>query len=159
MCCYADSPLYIVSGGRFWHVQAAQWPLLALGAGVRVGVDLEVARPRPHALGLAARYFTAPEARWLAGLPQADHEHAFLRLWCAKEAVLKAHGHGLSFGLHRLRFESRDGPLQLAACDAALGPVAHWSLREFEPAAGYLAALAWRRMPDGAPSDGPQERP
>jgi 4'-phosphopantetheinyl transferase len=120
--------------------------LLALGEGVRVGVDLERIRPRPRAqaLALAERFFTAQEANWLATSAPTDRDRTFLRLWCAKEAVLKAHGHGLSFGLHRLRFESDGDALHLAACDPALGPPAAWSLREFEPARGYFAALAWR---------------
>ena len=37
-----------------------------------------------------------PELDWLHAAPsQAVRDHAFLRLWCAKEAVLKATGHGL----------------------------------------------------------------
>ena len=118
--------------------------LLALGEGVRVGADLERGRPRPRALLLAQRYFSVQEAHWLAACADTERDRAFLRLWCAKEAVLKAHGHGLSFGLDRLRFESQDGALHLVACDPALGTPAQWSLCEFEPAPGTLAALAWR---------------
>ncbi len=118
--------------------------LLALGAGVRVGADLERLRPRPRAQALAERYFTAPEARWLDSKADSERERAFLRLWCAKEAVLKAHGHGLVFGLDRLRFEEHDGALRLAACDPRLGAASAWALREFAPAPGYLAALAWQ---------------
>ena len=118
--------------------------LLALGEGVRVGADLERVRPRPRALLLAQRYFTAQETGWLAACVDSERDRAFLRLWCAKEAVLKAHGHGLSFGLHRLRFEPRDNALQLVACDPGLGAPVEWSLHEFEPAPGTLAALAWR---------------
>ena len=120
--------------------------LLALGKGVRVGVDLERIRPRPRAQALAERFFTPQEAHWLAtsAPTDCDRDRAFLRLWCAKEAVLKAHGHGLSFGLHRLRFEPDGDVLRLAACDPGLGSPASWSLREFEPAPGYFAALAWR---------------
>ena len=118
--------------------------LLALGKGVRVGADLECVRPRPRALLLAQRYFSAQEAHWLAACVDSERDRAFLRLWCAKEAVLKAHGHGLSFGLDRLRFELYEDALRLVACDPALGAPAQWSLHEFEPAPGTLAALAWR---------------
>lgn len=118
--------------------------LLAVGEGVRVGADLERVRARPRAQALAERFFTAQEAHWLATCADTDRDRAFLRLWCAKEAVLKAHGHGLSSGLDRLRFELQDDALCLTACDPALGAPAEWSLREFEPAVGYLAALAWR---------------
>jgi len=119
--------------------------LIALGLGVRIGIDLERVRPRARALDLAQRFFTAPELAWLHAAPSAAvRDHGFLRLWCAKEAVLKAHGHGISFGLHRLRFaESPDG-LRLVECDAQLGRAQDWSLRELRPAPEYLGALAWR---------------
>ncbi|MFC5570402.1 4'-phosphopantetheinyl transferase family protein [Lysobacter yangpyeongensis] len=122
--------------------------LIALGHGVEVGADCERLRPRPRALDLAQRYFTAPERDWLAAFAAgAARDRAFLRLWCAKEAVLKAHGHGLSFGLEKLRFAEAGARLALVECAAGLGRPRDWSLHEFEPASGYVAALAWRDPP------------
>jgi 4'-phosphopantetheinyl transferase len=122
--------------------------LLALARGARVGVDLERIRPRPRALELAARYFTADETAWLRAQPAgAARDTAFLRLWCAKEAVLKAHGRGLAFGLHKLGFAEQHGGLVLVAADPALGPVDAWRLREIVPHPGYVAALAWQPLP------------
>lgn len=120
--------------------------LVAGGPGVRVGVDLEREHPRPRALELARRFFAPPEQAWLEALAADRRAAAFLRLWCAKEAVLKAHGHGLSFGLHRLVFAEADGTLRLVDTDPALGPPSAWTLREFVPHAGYRAALAWRAV-------------
>ena len=121
--------------------------LLAFGRGIAVGVDLERERPRPRALDLARRFFDPSEAQWLeAQADEATRAAAFVRLWCAKEAVLKAHGRGLAFGLHRLVFAERDGVLQLADTDPALGAVGQWQLREFVPHPGYRAALAWRPL-------------
>jgi len=119
--------------------------LIALGRDVQIGIDLERVRPRGRALDLAQRFFTAPELAWLHAAPSAAvRDHGFLRLWCAKEAVLKAHGHGISFGLHRLRFADSPDGLRLVECDAALGQAQDWSLRELRPAPEYLGALAWR---------------
>ena len=122
--------------------------LLALGRGVTLGVDLERLRPRPRALELADRFFAPGEAGRLQALAPERRELAFLRLWCAKEAVLKAHGRGLAFGLHRLEFgpgsDAADAPLQLLASDPELGAAAAWRLHEWTPHPGYLAALAWR---------------
>jgi 4'-phosphopantetheinyl transferase len=115
---------------------------IALGDGVRVGIDIERPRARPRALELARRYFTAAEADALAALPPAPREAAFLRLWCAKEAVLKAHGRGLAFGLDRLRFDGLDGVPRLAAVDAALGAVDAWSLRSLD-VGGLVGMVAW----------------
>jgi 4'-phosphopantetheinyl transferase len=127
--------------------------LLAAGDGLRVGADLESIRPRANALALARRYFAAEEIAWLSArgdvegalVERAALERDFLRLWCAKEAVLKAHGRGLAFGLHRLAFAEDDGALFLQRCDAELGDPRDWSVREFAPAPGTLAALAWRK--------------
>lgn len=119
--------------------------LIALGEGVQLGVDCERLHARPRALELARRFFTAPEHAWLGSFdPGAPRDRAFLRLWCAKEAVLKAHGHGLSFGLEKLRFAEAGDALVLVECDAGLGTAGEWSVHEFEPAPDYVAALAWR---------------
>lgn len=121
--------------------------LMAAGRGVVVGIDLERERPRPRALELARRFFDPGEAEWLASrLDAAARTAAFVRLWCAKEAVLKAHGRGIAFGLHRLAFAERDGALVLAQADPALGDAARWQLREFVPHPGYRAALAWKPL-------------
>ncbi len=119
--------------------------LLAFARGARVGVDLERMQPRPRALELAHRYFTGAEVEWLRAQSSADaRDAAFLRLWCAKESVLKAHGRGLAFGLDKLGFAERDGALVLVEADPGLGVAGAWRLREFIPHPGYLAAMAWR---------------
>lgn len=118
--------------------------LVAWGQDISLGVDVERFRPRPRALELAQRYFTGEETAWLEKRTGYEREEAFIRIWCAKEAVLKAHGHGLAFGLDRLAFaETREG-LSMIECDAELGAAKDWSLIEFVPAVGYRAALAWR---------------
>lgn len=121
--------------------------LIALGEGVELGVDMEWRRPRPRALELAQRYFAPSETQWLATMDEASRENDFLRLWCAKEAVLKAHGYGLAFGLHKLAFVEQPQGLELKVCDGALGRPEDWTVHEFEPAPGYLAAIAWRLPP------------
>lgn len=119
--------------------------LMALAPELRVGIDLEVRRPRPRAQVLANRFFAPTEAAVLADMPPERREPAFVRLWCAKEAVLKAHGQGLSFGLHRLVFAPAGQDWRLVDCDPALGEPDEWSLRSFRPAPDYLATVAWRR--------------
>lgn len=120
--------------------------LVALADGVQLGADLELLRPRPRAQALADRFFTGAEATALAALPDAIREATFVRLWCAKEAVLKAHGRGIAFGLDRLEFAERDGTWSLVACDPMLGLPTDWTLHAFEPLPGYLATLAWRAL-------------
>ncbi|MBE2211484.1 MAG: 4'-phosphopantetheinyl transferase superfamily protein [Xanthomonadaceae bacterium] len=126
--------------------------LVTCGEGLRLGCDLERLRPRPNARALARRYFHPDEQAWLDALSDDAVETTFLRLWCAKEAVLKAHGHGLSFGLDRLRFVDEGGRLRLADCDPALGRAVDWRLQELVPAPGFIAAIAWHPLP--APETG-----
>ena len=124
--------------------------VMAFARAARVGIDLERERPRPRALALARRFFPDSEAEWLQAQDgEAARSVAFLRLWCAREAVLKAHGRGLAFGLDRLAFAEHAGALVLVAADPALGPAAAWRLHEFVPRPGYRAAIAWK------PADAP----
>jgi len=118
--------------------------LVAMARGASVGADIEWLRPRPNAMTLARRFFTPAEAAQLAALPHDGAEAWFVRLWCAKEAVLKAHGRGIAFGLERLEFPPDEAGGRLHRCDAALGAPAAWRLHAFPPAPGYLATLAWR---------------
>jgi 4'-phosphopantetheinyl transferase len=123
--------------------------LLAFGRGATIGIDLEREHPRPRALELARRFFDLSEAQWLeAQTDEATRAAAFVRLWCAKEAVLKAHGRGLAFGLHRLVFAEDGGRLRLVDTDPGLGDAGLWRLEEFVPHPGYRAALAWRPLGD-----------
>ena len=118
--------------------------LVALVSHGRVGVDLERIQPRPKMAEVIARFFHPAEVAWLLGLDETTRQHWFFRVWCAKEALLKAHGHGISFGLHRFALLA-DGPaLVLAESDPALGPPASWQLHEWAIADDFRAALAWQ---------------
>jgi len=120
--------------------------IVALSRNQAVGVDIEDGlRDRPW-LALAERYFAPAEYERLARLPEADLAERFIALWSCKEAVLKALGRGIAFGLHRLRFEwDAGGQLaRLAGIDAEAGPAAEWRVVRLAPAAGVAGALAWR---------------
>ncbi|CBA14647.1 4'-phosphopantetheinyl transferase family protein [Xanthomonas albilineans] len=154
----AQLPLYRDARGRpglhapLAHVDtgwshSGDYLLVAVAANARLGVDIERQLPRPRLLELAQRFFHPDEAAALLALATPAREALFFRLWCAKEALLKAHGHGLAFGLHRLCFaEDATGGLHLAWCDPALGSAACWQVHEWQAASGYRAALAWRRL-------------
>ena len=119
--------------------------LVAVACGVAPGVDLERRRARPRALELAQRYFTSAETEWLASQPTEQRNDAFLALWTAKEAVLKAHGRGLAFGLHRLEIAFDSGTprlLQFEGDDAGA-----WQLRALAVGPDHVATLAWRGSP------------
>lgn len=136
--------------GAPWQRFDAGWShsgghlLVALGRDLRLGVDLERIQARPRMAEVIARFFHPAEATWLLGLDEAQRRHWFFRVWCAKEAVLKCHGHGISYGLHRFAVTPRDGALAVTDSDAGLGPAASWRLHEWMVEPDFRAALAWQ---------------
>jgi len=119
--------------------------LLAIARGIQPGIDLERLRPRPRALDLARRYFCADEVDALAALEPERRDDAFLALWTAKEAVLKATGRGLAFGLDRLQLTVPPAPSRLLRLDG--DDATAWQLQSLAAAAGHVASLAWRGPP------------
>ncbi len=119
--------------------------LIAVARGIAPGIDLERRRPQPRALPIARRFFDSDEAESLAALADDARAAAFLELWTAKEAVLKAHGHGISYGLRRLRILSTPERLRLERFDGE--DTAAWQLQRLAVAPGLIAALAWRGPP------------
>jgi 4'-phosphopantetheinyl transferase len=119
--------------------------LVALARGLALGVDIELVDRDLRSVEIAQRFFDPAEAEVIASLAPSARKRAFIGLWCAKEAVLKAAGEGLSFGLARLAFDRRT-PMDwsLARVDPALGRRDDWRLAGFEAAPGYRGALAWR---------------
>lgn len=118
--------------------------VLAVARGIAPGIDIECAGERARAMDLARRFFHADETAALLALPQEQRNAVFFELWTAKEAVLKATGHGISFGLHRLRV-LRDGALRLDWLDG--DDAAAWQLHALALGDGCTGALAWRGRP------------
>lgn len=109
-----------------------------------VGVDIERIGKNLRAVEIARRFFDPGEAEAIATLGPEIRDHAFIGLWCAKEAVLKAAGEGLSFGLARLAFAHvADADWALLHTDPALGEVQQWRVCGLDPAPGYRGCLAW----------------
>ncbi len=162
---YADSELIpifeqgehgkpYVSAGGFPHFNVSHGGDCVAFAFCReqeLGVDVERGPMRRGrcALELARRFFAEDEATALAGLDTNERECAFLHLWTCKEAVLKALGHGLSFGLGRLRFalDSDGRPESLLAIADEAGNPAEWQIHRFDPGADHVGSLAWRGPP------------
>lgn len=119
--------------------------LIAIARGLELGVDVEHLRRQPRALEIAARYFTEEEARALATLEGEARQRSFIALWCAKEALLKAIGEGLAFGLDRVgcRLDAT-GNWRLAQADPLLGGTREWQLAGFGVPGDYRGAIAWR---------------
>lgn len=121
--------------------------LVALSRGQPIGVDIERMSRDVRAGEIAARFFDPLESAALRARLESGDDRAFTSLWCAKEAVLKATGEGIAFGLDRIAFDWRADGWSLARADAALGPAGAWQLATFDAAPDFRGALAWRGGP------------
>ncbi len=98
---------------------------VAVVTGARVGIDIEVERPRRRLDALAARVLgSEAHADWLE-LESEAQLRAFLEQWTAKEAYLKAIGAGITVPL-------RDVPVEPAG----------WTVTGFATPPGVVARVA-----------------
>lgn len=119
--------------------------IIAVARDVVPGIDIERLRPRPRVMALADRFFHPAEAAALEVLDNTQREEAFLRLWTCKEAVLKALGRGLAFGLERLHVTLEHGSAALCWVDG--DDASSWQLHMLDVGSDYGASLAWRGPP------------
>lgn len=126
------------SGGR---------ALVAIARRVQPGIDLEHRQRRGtrDVLVLAQRFFAPQEVQALRELAAGDRTLAFLRLWTLKEALLKAEGRGLAYGLHRVVVElGESAPVLREFGDESL---VSWQLQELSLEPDWVSAIAWRGPP------------
>jgi 4'-phosphopantetheinyl transferase len=111
-----------------------------------LGVDIETRHRSRPVLELAGRYFAEAEAMALSRVAAPHRQAAFLRLWSCKEAVVKALGRGIGFGLARVAFALDAGgePMHLNVIDASAGSIAEWQIVGLAPTPEHVGALAWR---------------
>jgi 4'-phosphopantetheinyl transferase len=113
-----------VAGGPSFNIShSGGLALIAVCADGDLGVDLEQHRAMRDAATLARRYFTAAEADDVA----AGDLGLFFRIWCRKEAWVKARGDGLYQPLNTV--------------DVRTAP-AGWLLEDVDVGPGYSAAVA-----------------
>src|ERR1017187_1940911 len=104
------------------HSHGTAVALAVLDPEARVGIDLESLTHRREDFETIA--FSPDERSLLAALPRDLRREWALRMWCAKEAVGKALGRGLSAGLlafHVPRAVAASGIVEEELRDGALG--------------------------------------
>jgi len=135
-------------GVEFNLSHSAEMALLAVTAGVEVGVDVEAVRRIEDALRISERFFSATERAVLAECPAAERGAAFFRCWTRKEAYVKAVGDGIALGLDRFDVSLDDGEgARFLALEGDARRAAEWSLTHIDPGAGYVGALALPARP------------
>lgn len=112
----------------------------AVAVGGRIGIDIEMVRAVPDADSLAARYFAPAEAAAYGQVAEPERPAAFFSVWTRKEAFVKALGGGQPCPLQE--FEVEIAPTVAEPRIATSADEGRWWLRSFEPAAGFVGAIA-----------------
>jgi 4'-phosphopantetheinyl transferase len=117
--------------------------LLAVAAGCEVGVDIEQQRPI-DLMGIARHSFSPCEFDTLSRYSESLRVDAFYRCWTRKEAVVKAHGSGLSCPLNSFTVDMEPGVHQFVELPPSSdGLVTRWRIVPLAPGSGFCAAVAF----------------
>lgn len=121
-----------------------------------MGVDLEPVRDLPSREALARRWFHPEEVKALE--QKGWDPAAFFAIWTAKEAVVKALGTGLGFGMDEVWIDAEDpGKPALRQLGKTDSGHLHWTLQGQSVLASHWACVAykgpelpvfWREMPN-----------
>ncbi len=136
---YLDAP--DAPGFSLAHTDAHA--LVALAQGTTLGVDLEAPRTVLRRDALLVRFFRAEEREAIAAAP--DPDRLLLHAWAGKEALVKAIGRGIAYGLARVGL-ALDGAAVtgLATLEGPAATLAPWTVASFDLPGRYLGAIAWR---------------
>lgn len=119
--------------------------IYGVARGMEIGVDVEVLREMPDALGISESFFSAPERDKLRSVPEALVAEAFFNCWTRKEAYLKAIGKGLAEPLDSFVVTLGPGePSRFLDFVKVPGEVGKWSLFHLRPTPESIAAVALR---------------
>jgi 4'-phosphopantetheinyl transferase len=119
--------------------------LVAVSPDVRLGLGVDVERYDPDLRldEVAAVACADQEASALAAVPEhASRQGRLLRMWTAKEAVLKAAGVGLRLDPVEVVTLVEDDRVAVQAVPASLGSADQWWLAAVDPTAEHVGTVA-----------------
>ena len=115
--------------------------LIALLRGGEVGADIELPKGR-RTDAIARRFYAEGENQRLFAIgDEAQRRDAFFRLWCCKEAFLKATGEGLSRSTRSYEIELAGGAARLLWARDLPDAAERFSVHPLEPGGPYRAAV------------------
>jgi 4'-phosphopantetheinyl transferase len=115
---------------------------------VEIGVDVEHQKPMADLEQIAERFFSASERAALRQLPAHQKQEGFFNCWTRKEAYLKAVGQGLAARLDSFDVTLVPGEApRMLTLEGDAARAARWFFQRFEPAPGYIGALAVEAAP------------
>lgn len=108
-----------------------------------VGIDIEPIQPRQRLTQLCRRYLSENESQSVMALPSDQAATQFLRYWTCKEAYVKGLGVGLTIPLNTVNLTLPDPQsAEPQWIQPAQGLEPDWRIYQWQPTAGYVAALA-----------------
>jgi 4'-phosphopantetheinyl transferase len=108
----------------------------------KIGIDIEVVRPRVNIAGIVERYFTRGELAAFQATPLQLQEQTFFTMWTRKEALLKASGLGIQ-ALELCEVTIQPGqPARVLKLMDDENCEDRWLLKDLPIAQGYAAAIA-----------------
>jgi 4'-phosphopantetheinyl transferase len=137
---------------RFNLAHSGDLAILAITRGRDLGADVERLRPITEHARIAARFFSTAENAALGSQWASDPILGFFTCWTRKEAYVKAIGYGFSHPLDGFDVSiAPDEPARLLRVERDPTEVTRWTFDTFEPAPGYLGAVAvegsdWRLL-------------
>lgn len=131
------------SGLTFNLSHSGSWLAIVVGCDTPVGIDLEIDHRRPRSGDLAARFFSAREARWLREQDEPFLSRQFLNQWTAREALAKAIGQGLAGALAGIELDWQ--PPSIRALPASWPAPDQWTLLQPALASGLIGHVAAAR--------------
>lgn len=114
---------------------------------LRLGIDVEHARPGRAFEAIAEHFFADDEAAWLESLGPERCASGFYRMWTHKEAYLKALGTGLSFSSRGFSLAVDAEPATLRSTSWPGDRPRHWRFAALPCLPGYAAAVCWTGEP------------
>jgi len=121
--------------------------ICAIAQGTTLGIDLEANRSNTELLKIARRFFATAEVEQLLSLPEEEQLVAFYQCWTAKEALVKAWGHGLATPLDRFVVHVAPRETSLLRLDLPALTSCMWRVQAVEGPAGYSASVAYSGNP------------
>ncbi|WP_420618589.1 4'-phosphopantetheinyl transferase family protein [Candidatus Poriferisocius sp.] len=121
--------------------------LIAVAPRGRLGVDVEERASRRNLENLIEGVFSPHEKAELESLDGCQKLHEFFRFWTIKEALVKAHGKGLSMKVAELEIpeDMRHGASK-SICQFAQIPETSWCLEDMGTSE-FAAAIAYEVSP------------
>jgi 4'-phosphopantetheinyl transferase len=135
---YLESPFLTI---RFNLSHTHDWALLAVSRHAEIGVDVEEHSPSLDTK-LLAEWLHPEEKQDLEVMSHEKRGIAFFRLWCRKEALLKAKGIGLRAPLHQFRVSTSPDTAKVLSWP---GEDPNWHLYDLIADEQHSAALALDR--------------